>query len=430
MVSAATYAKEETYTMSTSSMLFTGGDLTEHLRTRTASALRQVDDWNGDQLLQIPAADVVAHVVSEYALDCPRLETDQAEQLPPGETVQTVRGMLSGTNIRQRQTRLTVIVPFSGDPVVFQLTPTSFTLNPPRGTVLDGEIHLVWEGVEGQSEAIQRHFDEQITAIDKWLTSSRKSIDAFNAALRTQVAGRVEQRRATLLADRHLGASLSFPMRKREDAATFAVPVVRKKITIARPTATGHFHPEPALDDANYEEVLQILRNAVIALERSPSMTAKLGEPEIRDLLLAFLNSQTEIAGQATGETFNGNGKTDILIRIDGRNVFIGEAKFWDGPSKWTDAINQLLGYTTWRDTKAALLLFMRDGTPSHIISEGIKSIESHPNYKRTVDKTRPDDRADFIMHANGDPNREIKLAQLPFHLPSAETIQRLKQTS
>jgi hypothetical protein len=29
--------------------------------------------------------------------------------------------------------------------------------------------------------------------------------------------------------------------------------------------------------------------------------------------------------GAATGETFNHRGKTDILIRVDGKNIFIAE---------------------------------------------------------------------------------------------------------
>jgi hypothetical protein len=43
--------------------------------------------------------------------------------------------------------------------------------------------------------------------------------------------------------------------------------------------------PEPAIDEGNYEAVLAVLRNAGNALERSPSMSAKLDEEETRDLL-------------------------------------------------------------------------------------------------------------------------------------------------
>jgi len=39
----------------------------------------------------------------------------------------------------------------------------------------------------------------------------------------------------------------------------------------------------------------------------------------------------THYEGGATGETFNAAGKTDILIRVEDRNVFIGECKWWSG---------------------------------------------------------------------------------------------------
>jgi hypothetical protein len=34
------------------------------------------------------------------------------------------------------------------------------------------------------------------------------------------------------------------------------------------------------------------------------------------------------------GETENGTGKTDILVRHEGANAFIGECKFWNDPAK------------------------------------------------------------------------------------------------
>ncbi len=89
-------------------------------------------------------------------------------------------------------------------------------------------------------------------------------------------------------------------------------------------------------------------------------MTAHLDEEKIRDLLLVFLNAQYE--GDAAGEVFNAAGKTDILIRVGDRNVFIAECKIWKGPKTIRDALGQLLSYLTWRDTKAALLVFIRIG--------------------------------------------------------------------
>ncbi len=43
----------------------------------------------------------------------------------------------------------------------------------------------------------------------------------------------------------------------------------------------------------------------------------------------------THYRGQATGETFNKSGKTDILVRDGDRNVFVAECKWWELVPTW-----------------------------------------------------------------------------------------------
>ena len=265
-------------------------------------------------------------------------------------------------------------------------------------------------------DAIKTFFDGRLDTIEQHLSRARADIGRYNANLRTLVRSGVTQRKARLLADRKLEASLGYPVREWPDASRYSVPVTRRKVdTPRRPTASGPFQPEPVLPDKQYEQALEVLRNARNALERTPSMTAHLDEEKIRDLLLVFLNAQFE--GDAAGEVFNAAGKTDILIRVGDRNVFIAECKIWKGPKTIRDALEQLLSYLTWRDTKAALLVFIRSGQPTAIISKAIAEIEEHPNYKRTPGTGEDGERYDFVLHANGDSNREIQLAFLPFAL-------------
>ena len=76
-----------------------------------------------------------------------------------------------------------------------------------------------------------------------------------------------------------------------------------------------------------YEEILRIMRNMVQGMELSPRAFVGMQEEDLRTHFLVQLNAQYE--GQATGETFNFEGKTDILIRVQGKNIFIAECKFW-----------------------------------------------------------------------------------------------------
>ena len=121
--------------------------------------------------------------------------------------------------------------------------------------------------------------------------------------------------------------------------------------------------------------------------------------------------------GAATGETFNKTGKTDILLRYEGKNVFIAECKFWRGQKNFLDTITQLLGYLTWRDSKAAVIMFVPNKdftstleTAKHVISEHQNYIE----YKDQIDETW----LNYSFHLNGDRNRAVSIAVMLYHMP------------
>ena len=390
------------------------------LRAQQESARQAVYDWNADQLLATAETDIIEFVVAKYSIPCPVLHRDQIEQLPVSEDTGTARDAFSGTTYQRRVTKIVIAVPFDGEEDVFKLRPSQFGLSTPTAEIRKGELRLSWTSDQGtradvDSEKVRLYFDGQLDRIEQLLGWARTDVERHNRDLRVQVRSAVAERRAKLLADRQLEANLGFPVRQRPDASQFSVPVARRKVELRRPTASGPFQPEPTLPEAQYEQALAVLRNARNALERSPSMTSHLDEEKIRDLLLVLLNAQFE--GAASGEVFNAAGKTDILIRADDRNVFIAECKIWKGPKTIRDALGQLLSYLTWRDTKAALLLFIRSGEPTTIISKSTGEIEGHANYKRAGGSGQDGERYNYVLHANGDPNREIRLAFLPFAL-------------
>lgn len=110
-------------------------------------------------------------------------------------------------------------------------------------------------------------------------------------------------------------------------------------------------------------------------------------------------------------------GKTDILLREGDRNVFIGECKFWKGPKAFGEAIDQLLGYATWRDGKTAILVFNR-GTETSTVLAGIDiTAKTHTNFKRAVAWLH-ESGFRYVFHANSDKNRELMLTVLVFHVP------------
>jgi hypothetical protein len=150
------------------------------------------------------------------------------------------------------------------------------------------------------------------------------------------------------------------------------------------------------------------------AMERTPT-AAKFKEVELRNLILIVLNANYE--GAVRGEVFNGSGKTDLLLNWEGDNAFIGECKIWDGQAKFRDAIDQLFGYVTWRDTKAALIVFIKQGTPSDIIPKARKEVENHASFIRTKEGSS-ETRSDYLLRSPSDAERRVDLALIVVVIP------------
>jgi len=215
-------------------------------------------------------------------------------------------------------------------------------------------------------------------------------------------------------------AALGLKLKRRPDAPqTYNVPMRRRTPRIQKIEVPNQpFKPEFTLDMDDYEEILRIIGSMVHVMERSPSAFVGMDEESLRTHFLVQLNAQWE--GQATGETFNAAGKTDILIRADDRNVFIAECKFWKGPKEFLKALDQLLSYLTWRDTKAALLVFNRNTNFSEVVASIAKTAPAHEHCKRTF-PYQHESGSRYVFHSPADPNREIILTVLAFNVPTAK---------
>jgi hypothetical protein len=104
------------------------------------------------------------------------------------------------------------------------------------------------------------------------------------------------------------------------------------------------------------------------------------------------------------------------LIRAGDRNVFIAECKFWSGTKSFVDALDQLFGYLTWRDTKSALIVFNRNRDASGVITKMHDAMKSHPSYRRTL-SFGPEGRSEYIFVKESDPGREMRVTTLLFDL-------------
>ncbi len=160
---------------------------------------------------------------------------------------------------------------------------------------------------------------------------------------------------------------------------------------------------------------LQDLPGAALS-KLAPMCPKGMREEDLRQHFLVQLNGHYE--GQASGETFNFEGKTDILIRAEGRNIFIAECKIWDGAESVTKAIDQLLGYASWRDTKVALLIFNRSKNLSSVVAKVRAAVRANPNYRRDLPYPSETD-CRVVLHHKNDTDRELILTTMVFEVPA-----------
>ena len=383
---------------------------------------KAVETMDGNRMLNTSVDDLAVYFEQKFQIDIPTLQVDEIVVDQRETKIDVSRDHNRMIFDRSRPfhiagTEIEVEIPFKGEAEAFKVQPTTYTMSPPRAEDRGSVLVLRIVGTDLNADGVRVEIDRTIGEIQSHLTTLRGNAAGLKAQLPTQARSAIESRRQKLLADRNLVGGLGFKMKERPGTQqTFVAPEVRKKIAPTLPPASSApYKPEPTLSNADYEHILGVLQNMVEVMERSPTAFVTMDEESIRSHFLVQLNGHYE--GQATGETFNYEGKTDILVRSEGRNIFIAECKFWSGPKMLIDTIDQLLGYTSWRDTKVAVVIFNRNKDFSRVLAAIAETAKTHANFKRELPGSTETVFRYCFAHKD-DKNRELSLTLLAFDVP------------
>lgn len=388
---------------------------------------KEIQGMDGNRLLNTSVDDLVSYLEQKFGVNVPELITSEIVADQQETQIDVSRDHSRYIRDRSRSfhvsgTEVQVEIPFAGDAEAFKVQPTTYTSSPPRAEVRGSTLLLRIVGTDLNAEKVREQIDRTIQEIQSHLATLRTNAVGLKAQLPIKARSTIESRRQKLLADRNLVGSLGFKMKERPgNASTYLAQEVRRKLAPTLPAASSTpYKPEPVLSVDDYEHILGVLQNMVAVMERSPSAFAGMDEESIRSHFLVQLNGHYE--GQATGETFNYQGKTDILVRSEGRNIFIAECKFWSGPKMLTDTIDQLLSYTSWRDTKTAVIVFNRNKDFSKVLAAIPGTAKAHANFKRELPGSAETVFRYCFAHRD-DKNRELLLTVLAFDVPQATAV-------
>jgi hypothetical protein len=378
---------------------------------------KEIQGYDKDYILSIDIDEVSAYLANHCGFDIPVL-SDKYEVLELTDVTvtrrRTDRAAPRHNLIQHSGTKVEYVIPFTGNAFLFDYRTDVRGHRPMQGSIVENELHLSYLVLPSSKDIyideIRSEFEGDLDEIKKYLDWNRQDAEIFNGELGRMARSILQSRKDNFIKLTKFLTDQGIRIRRRDNAPdTFKAPVERRKLPIRKPGSS----PLPMEE---YEHILYVMTSMASVMERSPKAFAKIGEEDLRIHFLVQLNGQYE--GQATGETFNLGGKTDILIRIANQNIFVAECKYWTGEKGFLDALVQLFGYLTWRDTKAAIALFNKSREPTKVVRQIPSIIRKHESFIELL-PYESDSGSRFRLHHPEDSEKEVLLTVLVFNVPN-----------
>ncbi len=372
-----------------------------------------------DYIIGVDRTEYIDYLVAKYTIDELAIDFESEQVTLCGETEKEYRdgGWHRGV-YKYTEYRFCVKFQYSGSTDILRIKPSCFKWS------IGGSGDVSTIDINGNTLMVfftiyKRDKSEYNSAKNGTIAKTFDNLDgalfhirAFNKRLRQQIEREFDRVKSKYLQDLSFYQELN--IKTNDEHKTFTVPVIKKRIT--PPSLQETSKPTPALEEVMYRNILRTIYSTYKGFERLPSLYRDKDEEALRDGVLPTL--QTSFKNVSTsGETFNKEGKTDICIKEPGGgNVFIAECKIWKGEKYLLSAISQLLDrYVTWRDTKTALIVFVKNDGFADIVKKANAAIKKHEYYVRSRGATE-DTSFSYVFCLPNDQDREIFLELMMFH--------------
>lgn len=411
-------------------LLFQQFLLSERLRKEAQAMAEYIATIGAEHLLPTASPELLAHLEYKYIVPPITLFEDELGRDDPKDV--WIPGGTDSYSLPLPQekrlisaTSITIYLPFQGERWLFSATPTQGYGTPPHASIREASDttsrdHLAFTFIYTAPDqaTLEHDWEEELDKLRRWVGEVNRMVEPHNAGIPAQIQSLIESRRKKLQADRAMVESLKIPLRRRENTP-MAIPLARKPISIT-PQATNApgSQPEWELTLEEYDHILRVLDYMGAVMEQYPEAFLHMEEEHLRAHFLVQLNGQYE--GLATGETFNLKGKADIYLPFKGRTAFIAECKFWQGQQGLLDALDQLLGYTIWHNTKVALLIFNRRKGFTDVLRKLREGLPQHPHFKEALPYAHHRGVRVLLRHGN-DQERELIITALAFDIPGED---------
>ena len=390
---------------------------------------KEINQLSKNEILNIEETSYINYLEDKYSLEPLCVYRDNEVIHEPTQISKEVenpydsaRYGIYGHKMIYEGYRIEVSYPFSGDAILFNVCPNSFTIGGAYAELkvneLNNTLSLVFEIWDQNAEQFTHNkhsaFEHQVS---HYLSINPEVLD-FNSKIRQQAQLEFKHAKDKCLAENRFFHAINVQPCV-DTPIKITVPTIQKKRTPKPNVVSRKYETYPSMSNEMYEDIIAEIYKCGQSIERKPLLYIGKDEESLRDMLLLRLECRYDNV-TATGETFNYGGKTDICLKdaVSGANLFIAECKFWHGTKAMHNAINQLFErYLTIRDTKVALIFFVKGDNFTSVIDSIKKELPTHKLFVRNSGE-RAESSFSYIFHLPTDDAKPIYLEVMIFHLP------------
>lgn len=358
--------------------LFETGDLSATLKRQNETIKNKISELSNEQICNTDIGDLEEYYFEKYQIESIMLFLENASSVLTETKIEEYNHFYDRSGFEPKYYsidgyKVTFEIQFDGDTNLLYLRPNTFYMSKfPVDKLINstkdnyGKIiySLKFKKSELENkdnEFIQNEFNKKFKTYLETINNINAEVEIYNNNLKNFIYSCLQTRLKKATDYIKMSEKLNIPLVQNPNAPN-TKPILLKKVKRNKQLNFPNQKQkeiEYCISDYDYSNIKNIIDLACVSMEKSARTFYKFQEEELRDIILSNLN--THYQGNATGETFNKRGKTDIHISFENKSAYIGECKIWHGIKKFYEAIGQLFSYMTWRDTKTSLIIFNKD---------------------------------------------------------------------
>lgn len=380
---------------------------------------KKIEQKSKEYILGIDEEEFIEYLDSEYRLE-PIIVHKESEDIgQPVIKKESVEDRIYGEQFQREVFYFTISYTFSGSPILFKVQSNPFTMNSYEINLNEhtNTVSFSFKLYKKDPEEFKRIKEDCFKSAFANVGKLNKNIQEINDNLTATIRRYFQDVKNKYKSENDFFAAINVKVNPSTESVFTAPTISKKKIPQPKVDNKVEFSSSPTMISKMYDDILKVIYDSGKNMEKKPSLYIGKDEESLRDQFL-FVLEKRYVGTTATGETFNRNGKTDIILKHsdDGSNLFVAECKFWHGTVEYKNAISQLFDrYLTWRDSKTAILLFVKNKEFTNVLST-IKTETKNHEYFLKETGGRGKSSFSYEFHLPDDKDKTVFLEVMAFH--------------